>query len=302
MAKRKAPSASEEFEWREKIKRLVIISLFSDNVLMERLVVKGGTALDLIHRLSTRASVDVDFSIDGDFSAEVRHELDGRIMRSLQETFRPEGYQVFDVKVEDRPPEVSMDLESFWGGYGVEFKLIEVDRYEKLKEDVEALRRQAVQLGQGSRFLIDISKHEYTAGKAQYDLDGFVVFVYSLEMMACEKLRAICQQTEEYGVMVKRNRAGSSRARDFVDIYSLVQDGKVDLATRQNLELLTLIFASKRVDVSLLRKISEYREFHRASFNAVVATVKAGSALKEFDYYFDFVIDLVARLKPLWNE
>lgn len=79
MAKKKRPSAAEELEWRQKIKKLVIIAMFSDDALMERLVLKGGNALDIIHRVSARASVDIDLSIDGDFTSEERLTLRGRI-------------------------------------------------------------------------------------------------------------------------------------------------------------------------------------------------------------------------------
>lgn len=105
MARRKRISAAQELDQREKIKKLVIIAMFSDDELMERLVLKGGNALDLIHRVSTRASADVDLSIDGDFPSELRLALRGKIEKALQDTFRPEGFQVFDVKLEERPPE-----------------------------------------------------------------------------------------------------------------------------------------------------------------------------------------------------
>ncbi len=159
-----------------------------------------------------------------------------------------------------------------------------------------------MQLGQGAKFLIDISKHEYTTGKTQFDLDGFVIFAYTPEMIVCEKLRAICQQMPEYSPIVKRNRAGSPRARDFIDIQTLVNARWIVLTTRENRELLTQIFAAKRVKLSLLRKINEYREFHRTEYPAVEATVKADVTLKGFDFYFDFVIDLIKQLEPLGDE
>ncbi len=302
MAKKRKPSAADELERQEKIKKLVIIAMFSDDILMERFVLKGGNALDLIHRVSTRASVDIDLSIDGDFTSEERPALHGRMEKALRDTFRPEGIQVFDVKLEERPPGITADLGDFWGGYSVEFKLIEVDRFEVLKENVEALRRNAVHLGQGSVFSIDISKHEYTVGKTQVDLDGFAVFVYTPEMIVCEKLRAICQQMPEYGPVVKRSRAGSPRARDFIDIHTLMSARKVDLTTEQNRKLLAQVFSAKRVKLSLLRKVDMYREFHRTNYDAVAATVKAGVTLKEFDFYVDFVLDLIKQLEPLGDE
>jgi hypothetical protein len=302
MAKKKKSSPADELERREKIKKLVIIAMFSDDVLMERFVLKGGNALDIVHQLSARASVDVDLSIAGDFSAEERRALQARIEKALRDTFRPEGYQVFDVKLQDQPREVTADLADFWGGYSVEFKLIELDRYEELKEDVEALRKNSVQLGQGQKFLIDISKHEYTSGKIQVELNGYVIFAYTPEMIVCEKLRAICQQMPEYAPVVKRARAGSPRARDFVDIHTLMSARDIDLTTEPNRVLLAQVFAAKRVKLSLLRKIADYREFHRTNYDAVLATVKPGVKLREFDSYFDFVLDLINQLEPLGDE
>jgi hypothetical protein len=40
----------------EKIKRLTVVSMFSDDELEDDLVLKGGNAMDLVHRLSSRAS------------------------------------------------------------------------------------------------------------------------------------------------------------------------------------------------------------------------------------------------------
>jgi hypothetical protein len=276
--------------------------MFSDDALMEQLVLKGGNALDIIYHVSARASVDVDLSIDGDFTSEERLTLHGRIEKTLRDTFRPEGYQVFDVKLEERPPGLTADLKDFWGGYSVEFKLIELNRYEELKGDLDALRKNAVQLGQGPKFSIDISKHEYVAGKEQFELDGFTVFVYTPEMIVCEILRAICQQMPEYGPVVKRDRAGSPRARDFIDIHTLMTARQVDLTTKQNRELLAQVFAVKRVKRSLLREIGKYREFHRTNYNAVAATMKAGVTLREFDFYVDFVLNLIEQLEPLRDE
>lgn len=298
--KKTAPDA--ELDWWRKVRKLVVIAMFSDDVLMDRLVLKGGNAIDLIHGVSSRASVDVDLSLDGDFDDETRPGPEERITRALASTFQLEGLQVFDVRFHRRPKEISEDVKDFWGGYGVEFKLIEADRYERLGQDKDILRRNALKLGVGQTFSIDISKHEFTQPKALFDLDGYSIYVYTPEMIVCEKLRAICQQMPEYGPVVNRKRAGSSRARDFIDIYSLIEDRSLDMGTRVNRMLLARIFATKRVDTGLLKLIGKYREFHRASFQTVEATVNPGVLLKPFDFYFDYVLGLVERLKPLGNE
>jgi hypothetical protein len=100
-----------------KVKRLVIIAMFSDDDLMERLVLKGGNLLDLVYQVSARASLDVDFSVDGDL--ESREELERKMTRTLTSTFADEGFRVFDVKVEAVPPEISDDVKDFWGGYNL---------------------------------------------------------------------------------------------------------------------------------------------------------------------------------------
>ena len=56
----------------------------------------------------------------------------------------------------------------------------------------------------------------------------------------------------------------------------------------RNRELLAQVFAAKRVDRSLLRIVDKYREFHRTSYDSVVATLKAGFTPKDFDFYVDF--------------
>jgi hypothetical protein len=49
------PRQTSELERLETIKIHAIIAMFSDDELMEKLVLKGGNALDLIYRISPRA-------------------------------------------------------------------------------------------------------------------------------------------------------------------------------------------------------------------------------------------------------
>ncbi len=121
------------------IKSLAIVAMFSDDDLMERLVLKGGNLLDTVYGVSTRSSIDVDFSIDGEFE-----ELDkyrGRIVDALKSTFGEEGYVVFDVAVTEVPANLTDDLRDFWGGHTVGFNLIERDRYDQFNRSIEPLRR-----------------------------------------------------------------------------------------------------------------------------------------------------------------
>ena len=142
----------------------------------------------------------------------------------------------------------------------------------------------------------------FSARQQDYGRAFHLENVYTPEMIVCEKLRAICQQMPEYGPTVNRQRAGSARARDFIDITSLVTMMKVDLSTKENRELLGHVFAAKRVKLSLLREIDKYRDFHRTNYEAVAATTKPGITLKGFDFYVDFVLGLIRQLEPLGDE
>lgn len=300
MAKQNNPAVIDEANTLELIKKLGVKAMFSDDELYDELVLKGGNAMDLIHRLSSRASVDLDFSMQHDFPDGVE-AFRSRVERALTNTFRQNGYEVFDVKMIEKPTQISEDMKDFWGGYGVEFKLITSDLYQQHANDVHELRKHAIRIGQGQKFLIDISRFEYTLGKQEAELDGFRIYVYSPEMIVCEKLRAICQQLPEYGQFIKRSRPGSARARDFIDIYVLVSTLLIDVSSEKNQELLTEMFKTKKVPLEYLGKISDQHDFHQADFPAVRATVKEGTNLRGFDFYFKFVLDLVEKLKPLWN-
>lgn len=284
----------------DQIKRLVVKAVLSDDKLFENLVLKGGNAIDLIHQITARASVDIDFSMQEDFPGGA-DELHRRMDRALTSTFRQEGYQVFDLKMVEKPERLSKDMADFWGGYGFEFKLVSEVLSKTHGPDRIELRKYALNLGQGTKFLIDVSRHEYVNHKQTRDFDGYVVYVYSPEMIVCEKLRAICQQMPEYGPIIRRMRPAAARARDFVDIYYLVTILGLDVTTDEYRTVIAEMFAKKRVPLSLLGRIEAYREFHRADFAAVQATISPGIVLSDFDTYFDFTLDLAERLKSLWN-
>lgn len=281
------------------IKRRTITSLCSDDDLLDWLVLKGGNAMDVIYNVSPRASVDVDFSAEEGFEIERAKE---KVCASLEAGFSEIGYLAFDIKISEKPKRMPKEIAEFWGGYKVEFKLIAEDRADELGRDLEALRREALMIGEGSRFTIDISPHEYVADKQMHELDDFIVYVYSPAMIVCEKLRAICQQMPEYATVIQAKSLGNQRARDFFDIETMVRYFDVDLGNADVWDLLKEIFASKRVPLALLSKIPDTRELHATGYEAVRDTIKPEVRVEPFDYYFDFVVEHVKKLEPLWNK
>ena len=68
--------------------------------------------------------------------------------------------------------------------------------------------------------------------------------VYTPALIAAEKLRAICQQMDEY----PRKGPKTPRARDFYDIHAISAEASISMTAPINLELLKHSFAAKEVD------------------------------------------------------
>jgi hypothetical protein len=270
----------------EDIRRLVIVAVFADAVLFETLVVKGGNALRLVHRIGPRTSLDVDFSTPGDLDeADTRT----RMLRTLRDRFDAAGFEVFDFLLEPRPP---LPEDPAMAGYEAAFKVIEKAKARAFGADRERMRREAAAVGPQQRrsFTIQISAHEFCGGAEELELDDFLVRAYSPTMIAVEKYRAICQQHPSYGLRAHR----TARARDFFDIHSIVTSRAIDLGSETCRRLFHAVFAAKRVPLTLLRAIAEQREFHRADWPSVEQSV-AGS-LESFDFYFDFALARIPEL------
>jgi predicted nucleotidyltransferase component of viral defense system len=284
------------------VKRTVVTGVFADDEFRDTLVLKGGNAVDLCYGNAMRASRDIDFSMAGEFPS--LSYLEDKISKTLSTAFVEHGFQVFDVKVEDRPPQITPDMKDFWGGYHVSFKVASKDLWEKYGHDLEQMRRRASRiLPDNSRaFEIDISRHEAINGKTKHYIDGSIIYAYSPAMIVAEKLRALCQCTSEYGKIVKRNHRPASRGRDFLDIYDLSERFNVRVESDEFRDILTKMFAIKRVPLSLLARIPSYKEHHRLDFDKLRDTVRPGFELLSFDAYFDSVSEQLKLLKSLWNK
>ena len=216
-------------------------------------------------------------------------------MALLRDRFDASGYVVFDESFEPRPSVIREGRSIRWGGYQVEFKIIDRATFEKHQNDLEKLRRNAtfVTPNMHRKFKIDISKYEFCEAKQEAELDSYTIYVYSLPMIAIEKLRAICQQMPEYPL----RPYAKPRARDFYDIYAVVTAGNIKIAEPENVELVKNIFAAKEVPLSLLSLIETTKDFHVVDWAAVEQSVSGD--LKEFNFYFDFVVSLVKELEAI---
>jgi len=246
---------------------------------MPMLVFKGGNALDMVYGPAARASMDLDFSIDRELRPPEREDVRARIERRINEAFWGGGYAVDAVAFRLVPGAVSGEVNPKVGGYEVEV------RY-RSKEVAEEQPRS---------LQIEISKWEYCGGKRGADFEGLRIFVYTPRMIVMEKLRAICQQTAEY-MDVTGLRSRGARARDFFDIHTTMQRFGMDLTSADSLSLLRKIFFAKDVPLRLLAVFPKDKELHRQDFDSLQATIRAGTELQSFDFYFERIQELAGSI------
>jgi predicted nucleotidyltransferase component of viral defense system len=278
------------------VRRLIIVGMFSDDSLLEQLVLKGGNALHLVHQIGNRSSLDIDLSLEGDFAnAETSKQ---QMLISLRKRFEAKGLHMFDERFEEVGGGAGDDAGKSWGGYQLTFKVIELLRYEQLGMDLSKAQMQSLTSGpnQERTFTVQISKFEYCTGKTEAQFDQYTIYVYTPAMIAFEKLRAICQQMPEY----KQRKKRTARSRDFYDIAEITLWENVDFKAPENLELVSQIFAAKAVPLDLIPRIRDHREFHRQDWPQVQNAVSL--KLKDFDFYFDFVVRQADLLEPLWMK
>jgi hypothetical protein len=286
----------------EKIKNIIIKSIFSDDELMSELVIKGGTAIHLLEEFYSRASMDIDLSAKNKFLdiGDIKEKFQSNINKGLSEY----NLRIIDFEFKESPRIISDELAGFWGGYSVEFKIINIESYNKYigKTSNQEISKKSISLDKKNKkvFSIDISNFEYTDSKKIVEVEGYSVYIYTVEAIIFEKIRAICQQQLEYRNMIKSVRAESTRAKDFYDIYFLSNKFNVDYESKDNFELLEKIFEAKRVPLELISKIRENRSYYKTGFSSVRDTVKG--KIEEFDFYFDFVDKKCRILESFWKK
>lgn len=277
------------------IRKNILAAISSDDDLYDILVLKGGNALNLIYGIGNRSSLDIDYSIEGDFD-----DIDligDKLKSALEKRLLIKDLIVFDFSFMPKPPNPS---DPIWGGYRAEFKLVSKSIWEESDGNIDLLRRQSLSIdgdGSGKRaFKIEISRKEYCAGKTKVEIDDFPIYVYTLPMIVAEKLRAICQQMDDYPLQ----KTPSPRPRDFYDIHAVITVEKIDVTSADFLQLVKDVFETKKVDLRLLENVSTTKDFHEVDWPSVESTM--GGEIEDFGYYFSFTLEQISKLQSLWVE
>ncbi|WP_108821228.1 nucleotidyl transferase AbiEii/AbiGii toxin family protein [Dysgonomonas sp. Marseille-P4361] len=270
------------------IKKITLRALMSDDLLMHGLVLKGGNALQLAYDLTNRGSVDIDFSMENEFSANDFNRLTNVFCSLLNEEFKKSGLTAYDVKFIEKPK--TGDIPE-WKGYLLEFKLIETEQFNIFGDDINAIRRNSIKVNnQSTKYTVDISAYEFIAGARPQEIEGLILKVYTPEMILIEKVRALCQSMPEYAKIVSSARQ-KQRARDFYDIWLIVNSfPKLQLT----IDLFRHIFEAKKVPLEFLKNMESLREPNRAGWDTVQQTISAGATLESYDYYFDHLLEIIS--------
>ena len=274
----------------EEVITQTILAVYSTPSLSKIFFLKGGSALRLFDKQTSRLSLDTDFSVRKDIDNESTSFKD--LKSSVISSFRSNKLDIIDFKWTRKPNKISKGFPDWWGGWLCEFKLVEIKHRGK---GAETKRKHALipDGANSSRITLDISKHEYCGERRTKTIQGVKIFGYSRELLVTEKIRAICQQHPLY----QYNKSTKNRARDFYDIYELTANTDDDFAKRCS-SLIEKVFKAKEVPLEILTSLweDEFIDKQRTGFDRVKNTVRG--EINDFDVYVEHLRFLVRDIYP----
>ncbi|HEM4990500.1 TPA: nucleotidyl transferase AbiEii/AbiGii toxin family protein [Streptococcus suis] len=276
----------------DEIRNTILKAIYSDTELVENLVLKGGNALKL-HRIVDRESQDLDFSIKE--TIRFTKENEGvKLQQLITDAFSQKGFFVNSFEFVPKPKNRHRDLPPYWGGYKISFALLDQEKYQDKinsqdSRQMKELNKYALSIEGGVKKIeIDLSYDEYTEHKEAYDLDGTTIYLYSPLMIVYEKIRASCQQLEEYPLTTNK-----TRARDLYDIFKILTNiNQVELRSEvlseDNFYILENIFRVKEVPLELMTKLDTKKDDLAADYERKVLPQIPNKEQEEFEYIFDY--------------
>ena len=284
----------------DEMRNTILKAIYSDSDLKENLVLKGGNALKL-YNITDRSSQDLDFSIKESIRYEKENE--GKKLQDLiSDAFQQVGFLVVGFEFIEKPKKRNKDLPPFWGGYKISFAIVDTEKYQdkidlqdpdKMKE----LSKYGENLENNSKKIeIDLSYDEYVADKKSYDLEGTTIYLYSPLMLVYEKIRASCQQLDDYKLV-----GNKTRARDLYDIYKILTNTRQTnlreaVLDQCNFYILENIFKAKDVPLELMLKLDSKKSDLAEDYKTKVIPQISADEIEEFDYIFFYNKNLFENL------
>ncbi len=273
----------------EEVITQTIIAIYSASSSSKTLFLKGGSAMRLFDNLTSRLSIDADFSVKTDIADENIFFRD--LESSVANGFRSKRFDIIDFKWKRKPKVIRPGFPDWWGGWLCEFKLLS---FRHRGKTLRTMRRNALipDGANSSKVTLEISKHEYCGTKRTKIINGIKIFGYSRELLVLEKIRAICQQHPDYAY-----RSSKNRARDFYDIYELTADTDDGFISRCSSQI-EKVFRAKEVPLKILASLWEvdFIDEQRPGFDAVKDTVIG--EIHDFDVYVEHLRFFVRDIYP----
>lgn len=266
-----------------------IIAIYRDPSLSSRLYLKGGSAMRLFDKLTSRLSIDADFSIED--TVDKDKNFFTAIKNNIGTSFRKQKYDIIDFKWDKKPKTPGREKPDWWGGWRCEFKLVS---FSDRGKSIETKRRNALvpEGANSSKIIVDVSEHEYCGKSRRKTILGVKILGYSRELLVLEKIRAICQQHPDYKYRLSKNRA-----RDFYDIYEMTAEVDDDFARRCSRHI-EKVFKAKEVPLHILGALwkDDFIDGQRRGFDQVKDTVRG--ELHDFDVYVEHLRFLTREIYP----
>jgi len=270
-----------------------IVGIYRSTADTHTLFLKGGSAMRLFDNLTSRISIDADFSVVDSIRDEKK--FFNSIKSSVGAKFREQKYDIIDFKWKRRPKRKKADSPDWWGGWACEFKLVS---FRHRGKDENTKRRNAL-IPEGAnspKIVVEISEHEYCGKKRIKTIQGVRVLGYSRELIVLEKVRAICQQHPNYAY-----RSSKNRARDFYDIYELTAHAENSFAKSCSRHIIK-VFKAKEVPLEFLSSLwdESFVDEQRRGFDEVRDTVSRG--VQDFHVYLEHLRFLIKEIYPKVNQ
>ncbi len=273
----------------EEVITQTIIAIYSTPSPSKTLFLKGGSAMRLFDNLTSRLSIDADFSVHTDIDNEIKFFQD--LKSSVGARFRRDKFDIIDFEWSRKPGKKRAGFPDWWGGWLCKFKLVS---FQHRGKSIEAKRRNALipDGANSSKATVEISKHEYCGKRRTKTIQGVKIFGYSRELLVLEKIRAICQQHPDYAY-----RSSKNRARDFYDIYELTANTNDDFISRCRSQI-EKVFQAKEVPLEILASLwkVDFIDEQRRGFDAVKDTVIG--KIHDFDVYVEYLRFFVKDIYP----
>ncbi len=129
-----------DFPW---IRWQMILAVASSHDLVGRLVLKGGNALNLVHQVGSRTSLDVDYSMEDEF--ENLEQVGQALLTALTARYGERDIVPIDFALEPKPAKAPEG--SKWGGYSATFKLVDRKLWKECNGDINEARRKSIPIG-----------------------------------------------------------------------------------------------------------------------------------------------------------